>query len=185
MNENDFFTHLMSYATFAAVFGFFSKSIYDLLIERRKANLAYINNQIEKLYGPLYILDNASTTAYKTFIKKIKREKDPNLEKPLSEKELKEWILWVKDIFMPINLQMENIIKLNSHLLNENDTPKAILDFICHITVYKIVLKKWENNDYQEIYSLIDYPEELSNYIAISYNDLKIKQQVYLRKLKI
>lgn len=137
---NNFFSELLSYATITAVIGFLGKSIYDLLIERRKDNLAYINNQIGKLYGPLFILDNAGTTAYNTFLKKTKRENDPNLEQPLSEEELKEWILWVEDIFMPINLEMENIIKKNSHLLNEKNTPKPILDFICHVTVYKTIL---------------------------------------------
>ena len=83
-----FIPELLSYATFTAVFGFLGKSFYDLLIERRKANLAYINSQIEKLYGPLFILDNAGTTAYHTFLKKISREGDPSLDQPLSEVEL-------------------------------------------------------------------------------------------------
>lgn len=180
-----FFPELLSYATFTAVFGFLGKSIYDLLIERRKANLTYINNQIEKLYGPLFILDNAGTTAYNTFLKKIKRENDPSLDQPLTESELKEWVLWVEDIFMPINLEMENIIKQNSHLLNEEETPKPILDFICHVTVYKTVLKKWKNNEYNEIFSLIDFPTDFTAYIGKSYSALKAKQYEYLKKLKI
>ncbi|MBL7780277.1 MAG: hypothetical protein JNM22_03600 [Saprospiraceae bacterium] len=182
---DNFIPELLSYATFTAVFGFLGKSLYDLLIDRRKANLAYINSQIEKLYGPLFILDNAGTTAYQTFLKKIGREGDPSLDQPLSEEEIKEWALWVEDIFMPINLEMENIIKQNSHLLNEKDTPKPILDFICHVTVYKTVLKKWKSNQFNEIFSLIDFPEDFTTYIQKSYTELKQKQYEYLKKLKI
>lgn len=180
-----FISELLSYATIAAVFSFLGKSLYALMIERRKANLAYINSQIEKLYGPLFILDNTGKTAYHTFLKKISREGDPSLEQSLSEDELKEWVLWVEDIFMPINLEMENIIKQNSHLLNEKDTPNPILDFICHVTVYKTVLKKWKSNQFNEIFSLIDFPADFTTYIQKSYVELKQKQHEYLKKLKI
>lgn len=184
-NLKEISPNLLSYGTIAAVFGFLAKSLYDLLIQRRKENLEYINNQIEKLYGPLFILDSVGTASYNTFIKRIGRESDPQLEKPLSQIELEEWVVWVKDIFMPLNLEKEKIIKSNPHLLIEKSTPKPILDFISHVTVYKIVIKRWGVGDFKEIYSLIDYPSDFSAYITDSYNVLKTKQESYLKKLKI
>ena len=176
---------LLAPTVIGSVIAFIAKSIYDLLLERRKANLTYINNQIEKLYGPLYLLDNASAAAYNTFLKKINRENDPNLEQPFSEEEKQEWILWVESIFMPMNLEMESIIKANAHFLSQTNTPKPILDFISHVTVYKTVIKKWKNNDFSEWFSLIDYPLEFSDYIDKSYVELKTKQHKYIQKLKI
>lgn len=184
-NMKELLPHILSYGAIATVLGFFGKSLYQLLVQRRKENLEYVNSQIEKLYGPLHILDSVGTTSYNTFIEKIGRGEDPQLEEPLSEAELKEWILWVENVFMPLNLEKEKILKNHPHLLVEKVIPQPILDFISHVTVYKVVMKKWEVNDYSEIYSLIDYPTEFGSYVTEVYGVLKTKQEAYLKKLKI
>ena len=57
-NFKEILPNLLSYGTIAAVFGFLAKSLYDLLIQRRKENLKYVNNQIEKLSAKVDTLTN-------------------------------------------------------------------------------------------------------------------------------
>lgn len=167
-----------------AFVGYFVTHRNNLLLHKRKDRLELTNKRINDFYGPLYVLSNVGETALKALLIKIKRESDPQLEKPLTDQEFAEWRIWMVNVFMPLNELSEKIVLENAYLIREKQMPQCILDFVTHISAWKAVLVKWENGDFSEQFSIIDYPEALKGYATISYDELKNEQLMLIGQLK-
>jgi hypothetical protein len=167
-----------------ALTGYLATYMNNLLAERRREKLAFINKQLTAFYGPLYVVSVVGRTAYDALVSKLSRHHDPNLDSPLAEAELAEWRLWVMNVFMPMNLWCERILLENAHLLRERDIPPCMLQFVTHVSAYKAVVKKWEAGDYSEQFSLIDFPEELRTFATQAYLELKTEQLRLIGKVQ-
>jgi len=44
--------------------------------------------------------------------------------------------------------------------------PDSMLKFLAHVEVYKVVLARWENDDYSEHTAYINFPEYLGPYVS-------------------
>ena len=69
---------------------------------------------------------------------------------PILDSEMKEWVLWMTTIFMPLNDMREKIIIEKAYLIVEEQMPQCLLDFVTHVVGYKAVLTKWAEGDYSE-----------------------------------
>ena len=63
---------------------------------------------------------------------------------------MKEWVLWMTTIFMPLNDVREKIIIEKAYLIVEQQMPPCLLDFVTHVVGYKAVLAKWADGDFSE-----------------------------------
>ncbi len=152
---------------------------------RNKDRLELVNRQLSELYGPLYMASQAGEIAYKELLQKYGRKKDffeEGHENP-PQKELDEWIVWVKNIFLPLNDLREKIIIEQAHLIIENSAPRCLLDFVTHVVGYKAILVRWEKGDFSEKWSIKDFPRDLTEYAENSYHDLKKQQARLLNSL--
>jgi hypothetical protein len=151
----------------------------NIRLSQRSEQLERVNKQLAELYGPLYSLSNTGREAYRAFRKKYRMGvhyfgDDP----PPSDEDLKAWRLWMTTVFMPRNLQLQQLIVSKSDLLIETDMPSCLQDLCIHIAAYQTILKKWENNDFSEHNSLINFPgSELQEYSRRSFKILKEKQK--------
>jgi hypothetical protein len=89
---------------------------------------------------------------------------------------MKEWMLWMTTIFMPLNDIREKIIIEKASLIVEEQMPHCLLDFVTHVVGYKAVLAKWAEGDYSERRSTIGWPPEFDLYVERSYAALKAEQ---------
>ena len=161
-----------------ALLGFAAKYFNDIKIAQRKDRLDRINQQLKLLYGPLYAIDQAGNTAWTAF-----RERNrPNKSywtgtPPPNEQDKETWRLWMREVFMPLNLRLEKTIVENADLLIEKKMPESLLLLLAHVSAYKAVLKRWENQDYTEHISLVNFPrQEVRTYAEKSFTDLKNEQ---------
>jgi hypothetical protein len=167
-----------------AFLGYIATYINNLRLSQRSEELARVNRQLSELYGPLFALTQASDTAWQAYTS----AKGPGYEnifamaRPPTEAELQQWRLWMTTVFMPINLRIYEIVLAKSDLLIETRMPDCLLQFCAHVTAYQAVLKKWENNDYSEHLSLIEYPMEIIEYSKNSYQAIKAEQERLLGK---
>ena len=171
----------------AAVLGFVGYFItywHNLRLSKRSEQLGYINRQISEFYGPLFVLTQTGERAYRTLLYKLGGEErtrvfgDPNF--PVTEEDVKEWRLWVENVFMPINLQIERVIVGKAYLLREEEMPACLLEFITHVAGYKVVLRKWQEGDFSENDSF-RFPTRLYDYARDSYRELKAQQLRLIR----
>ena len=149
----------------------------NLRLERKKSEIKLVSDQLEKLYGPLFSLTKASGAAWGSFRSRFRPNSDIFSEiDPPNAEELREWRLWMNEVFMPLNLKIENAIVSNSHLIEGPEMPKPFLDFLAHVEVWKAVFTKWTAAKIEEHRSHIRYPSEFKVYVYDTFARLKAKQ---------
>lgn len=165
-----------------ALVGYLVTYTNSIRLDNRKARLQMLNDQIQYLYGPLFSLCHASTEAWKSFCRRYCPKGDFFAEgKVNTEQELIAWRLWMKSVFMPLNLQVEKAIIDNAHLIDGGTMPKVFLDLLAHVEVYKAILERWDNGDFSEHTAYINYPEGLNSYVEKTFAKLREVQMKLLR----
>ncbi len=139
---------------------------------RRTARLRLVDQRLNEFYGPLYVATVAGNIAYKTLLDKQGKTQCH----PIRDEDLKEWMLWMTTIFMPLNDVREKIIIDNAHLIVEEEMPQCLLDFVTHVVGYKALMAKWAEGDFAERRSMIGWPPEFDIYVERSYKALKAEQ---------
>jgi len=142
------------------------------MLARRRDKLDLVNKRLNELYGPLYVASEAGNIAYRSLLKKQGKTQS----EPITDEDLKDWVLWMRTIFIPLNDIREKIIIDKAHLIIEEKMPQCLLDFVTHVVGYKAVLRKWAEGDYSERRSTIGWPPEFDVYVRESYAHLKAEQ---------
>ena len=142
------------------------------MMARRADRLRLVNERLNDFYGPLYVASQAGNIAYRSLLKKQGKTQS----EPILDEEMKEWVLWMTTIFMPLNDIREKIIIEKAHLIVEEEMPLCLLDFVTHVVGYKALLSKWANGDYSERRSTIGWPPAFDSYVERSYKALKAEQ---------
>jgi hypothetical protein len=147
------------------------------MMTRRADMLRLVNKRLNEFYGPLYVASQAGNIAYRSLLKKQGKTQS----EPILDSEMKEWVLWMTTIFMPLNDIREKIIIEKAYLVVEEQMPRCLLDFVTHVVGYKAVLAKWADGDFSERRSTIGWPPEFDAYVERSYQALKAEQTGLLR----
>jgi hypothetical protein len=142
------------------------------MLARRRDKLKLVNKRLNEFYGPLYVASEAGNIAYRSLLNRQGKEQSD----PILDSEMKEWILWMTTIFMPLNDIRERVIIQKAYLVVEERMPQCLLDFVTHVVGYKAVLAKWAEGNYAERRSTIGWPPEFDVYVRNSYAALKAEQ---------
>jgi hypothetical protein len=112
-------------------------------LEKKKAELAFVSDQIQHLYGPLVSLSQTRLAAFNAMMHGRLRggffdgsKLDPN--------ELRQWRLWRTEVLAPLVEQMGDAILKNAHLIEGTKIPDSFLKLMAHMASYKAVIKNWE-----------------------------------------
>ncbi len=168
-----------------ALLGYLATYWNNLRLSQHKDKLDRINRQLSDLYGPMFSLTHASNIAWQGFRSKHRPDRSYFDGTVLPEEDLAEWRLWMSKVFMPINIQLYDIILTKSDLLIETEMPQCLLLFCAHVAAYQAVLEKWANKDYSEHLSVVGYPGEIEQYAQRSYAEIKSRQAILLGEKKI
>ena len=155
-----------------AFVGYLATAWSAKMLARRKDKLEHVNRRLNEFYGPLYVASQAGNIAYRSLLKKQGKTQSY----PILDSEMKEWMLWMTTIFMPLNDIREKIIIEKAYLIVEEQMPQCLLDFVTHVVGYKAVVAKWAEGDYSERRSTIGWPPEFDHYVERSYAALKAEQ---------
>ncbi|MBS1802312.1 MAG: hypothetical protein JST28_03045 [Acidobacteria bacterium] len=142
------------------------------MLNQHRDKLELVNKRLNEFYGPLYVASEAGNIAYRSLLKRQGKA----VSEPILDSELKEWILWMNTIFMPLNDIREKIIIEKAYLVVEEHMPQCLLDFVTHVVGYKAVMAKWAEGDFTERRSTIGWPPEFDIYVKRSYAALKAQQ---------
>ena len=159
-------TVVLAFAGYLVTFSF------TRMMARRADRLRLVNERLNEFYGPLYVATVAGNIAYRSLLQK----QGKTTCHPIRDEDMKEWVLWMTTIFMPLNDIREKIIIEKAHLIVEEQMPQCLLDFVTHVVGYKAVLAKWAEGNYSERRSTIGWPPEFDAYVERSYQALKAKQ---------
>jgi hypothetical protein len=152
--------------------GYLMTFLSSRMMARRADRLRLVNQRLNEFYGPLYVATVAGNIAYRSLLRKQGKTQCH----PILDSEMKEWTLWMRTIFMPLNDVREKIIIENAHLIVEEQMPQCLLDFVTHVVGYKALLSKWDEGDFSDRRSTIGWPPEFDLYVERSYQALKAEQ---------
>jgi hypothetical protein len=155
-----------------AFIGYLATFLSARMLARRKDELELVNKRLNEFYGPLYVASQAGNIAYQSLLKKQGKAQCH----PITDEEMKDWVLWMTTIFMPLNNVREKIIIEKAYLVVEEEMPRCLLDFVTHVVGYKAVLAKWAEGDFSERRSTIGWPPAFDGYVERSYKALKAEQ---------
>ena len=155
-----------------AFVGYIVTFMINRMMARRADHLRLVDQRLNDFYGPIYVATVAGNIAYKSLLGKQGKTQCH----PIRDEDLKEWILWMTTIFMPLNDVREKIIIENAHLIIEEQMPQCLLDFVTHVVGYKALMAQWAEGDYTERRSIIGWPPEFDAYVKHSYKVLKAEQ---------
>ena len=163
-----------------ALAGYLATFFTTRVLERRKDKLALVTRRLDEFYGPLYVASQAGNIAYRSLLKKQGKTQSF----PILDGEMKEWMLWMTTIFMPLNDIREKIIIEKANLIIEEQMPQSLLEFVTHVVGYKAVLAKWAEGDLSERRSTIGWQPEFDHYVERSYAALKAEQTRLLHGIR-
>jgi len=99
------------------------------MLARRQDKLRLVNMRLNEFYGPLYVA--SAGRQYRLPLPAQETRQDA--ERPIRDEDMKEWVLWMTTIFMPLNDTREKIIIEKAYLIIEEQMPQCLLDFVTHV----------------------------------------------------
>jgi hypothetical protein len=128
----------------------------------RKDRLAFTNDQIEKLYGPLHALAQVNDETWTQYVESGQAPDWKNLTK----EQVSIWRVWMQNVLQPLNVQIEQTIIANSQLVVGDQLPGVFLKIIGHIESYKALTSTWKQDD---IADLNKYTSKSANTVVSPY----------------
>lgn len=162
-----------------ALLGYVAAYLNNLRLAKRADRLKFVTAQIDELYGPLYVITQTGQILFQALrAKGIKKERlSVSEDGPDSADEISDWRIWVEEVFHPLNAQLEHIIINKAHLIIEEEMPQCLKRFLAHSAGFKAVIKKWQDGDFTEHSSVIEYPDEIEEYAESSFLSLRKQQR--------
>jgi hypothetical protein len=157
-------------------------------MEKRRNQLDRVNQQLARLYGPLYSLTQSNGIAYRAMRSRYdpdglfdQRTADSRSRISLPQKEV--YKLWMTTVLQPANRDARDTLLKNTDLLVDGVMPTSALNWCTHVAGYEAVLAVWAAGDDAEIFSLVPYPQEFTDYVAESFELLQARQAKLLSRL--
>jgi len=135
-------------AIVTAAVGYFFSVVQD----QRKREIDFVDQQIEKLYGPLFALSTATKRAAQQVLFIVRPGKGRFFDEhdPPTPAEVERWRQWIKTVFQPMNQKMETAIVDNAQLIEGGHIYPVFADLVLHVESYKGIIAKWKDTDAKE-----------------------------------
>ena len=153
-----------------AAAGYIATYLNGLRLARRKDRLDRVSKQLSDFYGPLLALSRATERSWSAFV-------DAHGSMPSAEDRKAHFRLWMREVFMPLNIRMVDVVTNKADLLDEPYVPELLLELCAHVASYRAILKRWEEGDFSETAAKIPFPgPDLNAYAERTFARLKAEQ---------
>jgi hypothetical protein len=174
-------------AATVAVVGWFISYLLTAITERRNlkqaAALKYIERQLEELYGPLAFLILEGRQTFRELLESLGRNHVFAGDGPLPDHELKTWLFWVENDFLPRNERMKALLSTKTHLLEGPNIPISHLAFLDHHNSWSINHLRWQKQALPySWHSKVNWPQSFGKEVLSSFEILKARHVELLRE---
>lgn len=172
----------------AATIGYLATHVVNLRLERHRNQLARVNQQLSKLYGPLHSMTQSNGIAYRSMRDKydpegLFDERTVESLRRITPQQRETYKLWMTTVFQPTSRMARELLLNNTDLLLHGKMPESVLRWFTHVSGYDVVLTSWDNGDDSELFSLIPYLQDFSDCIAESFQILQVRQAILLERI--
>ncbi|MGK7895548.1 MAG: hypothetical protein AB4372_18525 [Xenococcus sp. (in: cyanobacteria)] len=149
-----------------------------------EALLKYVERQLEELYGPLAFLLYEGRRTFQDLLDTLGRNYVFSNNQPLSEKDLKIWLFWAENSFLPNNEQIKEILVSKTHLIEGSCFPESYIAFLDHHNSWFIQHQRWKEEGVEySWHSKINWPVEFERDCIQTFEMLKAKHSLLVGKL--
>jgi hypothetical protein len=164
--------------------GFVATYLNNLRLARRKDRLDRVSKQLSDFYGPLLALSGAADRSWAEFMDRYRPGAEAFFGDPASpptRQHLELFRLWIRHVFMPLNVRMVDVVTNKADLLDEPCVPPFLLQLCAHVASYQAILQRWDNEDFLEDTTGIAFPaQEIIEYAESTFGRLKEEQNKLL-----
>jgi len=173
-------------ATVAAIGWFVSYLLTTISTKRslkQAAALKHIERQLEELYGPLAFLVLEGRQTFRELLTSLGRSYVFTNDHPLPEGELKTWLFWVENDFLPRNEQIKALLSKKTHLLDGADIAPSYLAFLDYHNSWYINHLRWKKEGVSySWHSKINWPESFAEEVLNAFRQLKSRHSQLLHE---
>ena len=188
--KNGSFSRAIAIGIFLAIVTAVIGYVAGIANDRRKREIEFVDQQIEKLYGPLYALSRATWQAKEVLFATRNRKTastnyfDPS--DPPTAEDVERWRLWMNTIFQPMNVMMEEAIIKNAQLIEGGDIYTPFAELILHVESYKATMAKWKHTDAKqnprfmeatENLAVIGFPNKFDQCVTRAFEAMRAKRE--------
>lgn len=151
---------------------------------RAKAELAFVERQIEELYGPLVSILHEGRRNFKDLLISLGRNYVFSGTSPLPPEELKTWLYWSETEFLPRNEKIRKLLHAKAHLIPGAEFPSSYVDFFEHASSWSTNHRRWKQEGVEYIWrSRVAWPEAFEKDVFAAFRDLKQRHDTLLGRI--
>jgi hypothetical protein len=167
-------------AATAAALGWLVSYVLTVIAARRSlrqtAALKHIERQLEELYGPIAFLILEGRQTFRELLASLGRSYVFIEGVSLPPDELKTWLFWVENDFLPRNERLKTLLSTKTHLLDSPDIPRSYLAFLDHHNSWHINQLRWQKEGVEYSWqSKINWPESFEEDVLDAFRMLKAR----------
>ncbi|MEV1246765.1 hypothetical protein [Nonomuraea sp. NPDC049750] len=152
---------------------------------RHRDQLARVQTQLSQLYGPMYAMTQSNGIAYRAMRDRYDPEglfdqRTPESMEQIDKNQREIYRLWMTSVLQPTSRKVCDLLLAHAHLLLDEAMPECAMKYFTHVRGYEVVLAQWEAGEYAELFSLVPYPQEFTDYVAESFKTLQAQQSQLL-----
>lgn len=172
-------------AATVSVLGWVTNYILSGRDERRKkqldASLAYLESQLQELYGPLSFMIQESRRTHKELSQTLGHSHMFHESKEMTDDELKVWLFWIENDILPRNDKIKELLTTKTHLILGEQVPQSFLDFMEHHNSWKMNHLRWQKEQVPySWHSNSAFPDQFETDVLNTFAALKQKHTMIL-----
>ena len=148
------------------------------------ASLQFTERQLEELYGPLAFLVMEGRRTFIDLLETLVRNYVFLKDESLPEDELKLWLFWIENDFLPRNGRIKELLMTKTHLIEGTKIPASYQSFLDHHNSWKINHLRWQKEGVEYSWrSKVNWPQEFDENILTTFERLKTRHAKFLQEL--
>jgi hypothetical protein len=152
--------------------------------ERRADQLAHTQAQLSELYGPLALLITEGQQTFVDLLRGLGRNYVFPASGTLTDDELKTWLFWVDNEFLPRNRRIRELLATKAHLIEGQALSENVVEFLKHYSSWEIKHLRWTREQVPyEWHSSINWPKEFGHDILRTFSLLKQRHANLIEQL--
>lgn len=171
------------------IVGWFVNHNLTASLERKRrrlnAQVEFRNRQLEELYGPLVFLVLEGRRSFEDLLDILGRRHVFAIgDSRLPEDELKTWLFWVDNEFLPRNKKVRELIAEKAHLIEGPQIPESWLRFADHYNSWRVRHDRWKKEGVEYSWtSAINWPRDFEEDVISTFKLLKQSQSELMQQL--
>lgn len=151
---------------------------------RAKAELEFVERQIEELYGPLAAILHEGRRSFLELCLTLGRNYVFHGDESLPDDELSTWLYWCDQEFLPRNERITELLHTKAHLIQGAAFPQSYIDFFQHATSWATHHRRWLDQGVAYRWrARVAWPLEFETDVFRAFSDLKQRHDNLLGRI--